>query len=159
MLLARGRHDEARAVLLELEQTSGVRGDVNVATNLPELTRCALAVGDAALARRLSWTASSPSRRSTSMRSARTAPSSPKPRASVPRPPRSTPRRRDGGRSSGRCPSAPTPCSAKAAVSSLGRPAAKVPLAEARELFTSLGYRPALADIEALLAQGEAAAV
>jgi len=34
-----------------------------------------------------------------------------------------------------------------------------VPLAESRELFASLGYKPALAETEALLAQAEAAAV
>jgi hypothetical protein len=34
-----------------------------------------------------------------------------------------------------------------------------VPLATARELFASLGYKPALAETEALLAQDEAAAV
>lgn len=42
---------------------------------------------------------------------------------------------------------------------SVGRSAAKVPLATARELFASLGYKPALAETEALLAQDEAAAV
>jgi class 3 adenylate cyclase/tetratricopeptide (TPR) repeat protein len=50
LLLAQGRHDDARALLLELEQTSGIRGDINYAANLPELVRCALALGDAALA-------------------------------------------------------------------------------------------------------------
>jgi hypothetical protein len=40
----------------------------------------------------------------------------------------------------------------------LGRAAADVPLAEARELFTSMGYRPALAETEALLEQTTAAA-
>ena len=53
MLVALRRHDAAHALFVELEQTSGVRGDANFAANLPELTRCALAVGDPALARRL----------------------------------------------------------------------------------------------------------
>ena len=35
----------------------------------------------------------------------------------------------------------------------------QAPLREARELFASMGYRPALAETEALLARGEAAAV
>jgi hypothetical protein len=34
-----------------------------------------------------------------------------------------------------------------------------VPLATAREMFASLGYKPALAETEALLALDEAAAV
>jgi hypothetical protein len=42
---------------------------------------------------------------------------------------------------------------------SVDRAAAKVPLATARELFASLGYKPALTEAEALLAQDEAAAV
>ena len=35
----------------------------------------------------------------------------------------------------------------------LGRPEAKEPLREARELFSSMGYRPALGEAEALLDQ------
>ena len=34
----------------------------------------------------------------------------------------------------------------------LGDPAAEVPLTEARDLFASMGYKPALAETEALLA-------
>ena len=41
----------------------------------------------------------------------------------------------------------------------LGEPDAEAPLREARRLFASMGYRPALAETEALLARGEAAAV
>ena len=44
-------------------------------------------------------------------------------------------------------------------LAALGRPEAKEPLHEARELFASMGYEPALARIEALLAQDEAAAL
>jgi tetratricopeptide (TPR) repeat protein len=44
------------------------------------------------------------------------------------------------------------------ALLALGDSGAELPLAEARELFRSLGYRPALAEIDALLAQAEAAA-
>ncbi|MBA3245769.1 MAG: hypothetical protein H0T61_11430, partial [Actinobacteria bacterium] len=43
-------------------------------------------------------------------------------------------------------------------LAALGQPPAE-PLREARELFASMGYKPALAETEALLAQGEAAAV
>jgi class 3 adenylate cyclase/tetratricopeptide (TPR) repeat protein len=40
----------------------------------------------------------------------------------------------------------------------LGDPAADAPLAEARELFASMGYRPALEETEALLAESQTAA-
>ncbi|MBA3381013.1 MAG: hypothetical protein H0T97_03980, partial [Actinobacteria bacterium] len=44
-------------------------------------------------------------------------------------------------------------------LAALGKPEAEAPLREARELFASMGYKPALAETEALLAHGEAAAV
>jgi len=44
-------------------------------------------------------------------------------------------------------------------LAALGRADAEEPLREARELFASMGYKPALAETEALLAQSEAAAV
>ena len=40
-----------------------------------------------------------------------------------------------------------------------GKPAAEKPLREARELFASMGYQPALAETEALLGEAEAAAL
>jgi hypothetical protein len=40
----------------------------------------------------------------------------------------------------------------------LGQPAAEAPLAEARELFASMGYDPALAETEALVGETTAAA-
>jgi class 3 adenylate cyclase/tetratricopeptide (TPR) repeat protein len=51
-LIARGLRSEAHRLLLELEQTPGIHADINIATHLSELTRCALAVGDVGLARR-----------------------------------------------------------------------------------------------------------
>jgi tetratricopeptide (TPR) repeat protein len=44
-------------------------------------------------------------------------------------------------------------------LSALGKAQAEEPLREARELFASMGYRPALAETEALLGESEAAAV
>jgi hypothetical protein len=44
-------------------------------------------------------------------------------------------------------------------LSALNDPAVEAPLREARELFASMGYKPALAETEAHLAEGEAAAV
>jgi Adenylate and Guanylate cyclase catalytic domain len=43
-------------------------------------------------------------------------------------------------------------------LTTLGKPEAEAPLREARELFASMGYKPALAETEALLTHGEAAA-
>jgi hypothetical protein len=44
-------------------------------------------------------------------------------------------------------------------LAALGKPGAQAPLRAARELFASMGYKPALSETEALLAEGEAAAV
>ena len=44
-------------------------------------------------------------------------------------------------------------------LAALGKPEAEAPLREAQGLFASMGYKPALAETEALLAQGEATAV
>jgi hypothetical protein len=44
-------------------------------------------------------------------------------------------------------------------LAALGRPEAEQPLREARDLFASMGYKPALAETEALLGPAEAAAL
>ena len=44
-------------------------------------------------------------------------------------------------------------------LAALGDPEAEGPLREAHELFASMGYKPALAETEALLGEGEIAAV
>jgi hypothetical protein len=44
-------------------------------------------------------------------------------------------------------------------LAALGDPEAGAPLREARKLFASMGYKPALAETEALLGESEAAAV
>lgn len=43
-------------------------------------------------------------------------------------------------------------------LAALGKPGAEEPLREAKELFASMGYKPALWDTEALLAETAAAA-
>jgi len=159
MLLARGRHDEAHALLLELERTSGVRGDANVAKNLPELTRCALAVGDAALARRLvdgvepltpihehALCAARAQLTEAAGDHARSAALFAE-AAERWREFGNVPERAYAFLGQGRC------------LAALGQAEADEPLREARELFTSIGYKPALAETEALLGESEAAAV
>src|SRR5262249_16646281 len=44
-------------------------------------------------------------------------------------------------------------------LAALGKPEAEAPLREARDLFNTLGYQPALAETQALLGESEAAAV
>ena len=44
-------------------------------------------------------------------------------------------------------------------LAALGKPAAEAPLREACELFSTMGYKPALAKTKALLAENEAAAL
>jgi class 3 adenylate cyclase/tetratricopeptide (TPR) repeat protein len=53
LMLAGGHNERARALLDELERTSGTRADSYYAAALPGLVRCALALGDPALAARL----------------------------------------------------------------------------------------------------------
>jgi hypothetical protein len=43
-------------------------------------------------------------------------------------------------------------------LTALGNPEAEAPLRESRDLFAAMGYKPALAETDELLAQGEAAA-
>jgi hypothetical protein len=44
-------------------------------------------------------------------------------------------------------------------LAALGKPEAEAPLREARDLFATLAYQPALAETQALLGESEAAAV
>jgi tetratricopeptide (TPR) repeat protein len=159
LLLAHGRHDEAHALLLELEQTSGIRGDNSFVANLPELVRCALALRDAALAAQLTdgvqpltplyehaLCAARAQLAEASGEHARAATLYAE-AAGRWQEFGDVPERAYALLGHGRC------------LITVGRSAAKVPLATARELFASLGYKPALAEIEALLSQDEAAAV
>jgi tetratricopeptide (TPR) repeat protein len=159
LLLAHGRHDEARALLLELEQTSGIRGDINFAANLPELVRCALALRDAALATQL---ADGVQPRTPLHEHALCAALAQLAEAGGEHARAATLYAEAAGRwqefgevpefayallGHGRC------------LLSVGRSEAEAPLREARELFASMGYSPALAETEALLGESEVAAV
>ena len=152
MLLAHGRHDEARELLLELEQTRSPRGKDGILEYLPELVRCALAVGDSALAARL---VDGVSPRTPLHEHALNAA-----RAQL------AEDRGDDAQAAALYAEAAArwqkfgdvPEHAYALLGhgrcllALGQPAAKVPLAEAQGLFASLGYKPALTKTEALLA-------
>jgi predicted ATPase/class 3 adenylate cyclase len=53
LMLAGGDNEQAKALLEELERTPGTRNDSDYAAHLPELVRCACALRDAPLASRL----------------------------------------------------------------------------------------------------------
>jgi len=158
LLLSHGRHDEARALLQELEQTSGIGDDPNFVANLPEVLRCALALGDVGLAGRL---ADRVRPRTPLADHASCAARAQLAEAAGELAHAATLYAEAAGRwqefgdvaerayallGHGRC------------LLSVDRAAAKVPLATARELFASLGYKTALAETEALLAPDQAAA-
>ena len=135
-----------------------VTGDVvNTARQLGAMLRTALAAGDLDLAQRLAdGIEPLPAQRTRSVRRPRPA------RRARRRPRRCRGALRRGSRrwqqfgnareraypplGQGRC------------LVALGDPAAEAPLAEARELFSSMGYKPALAETEGLLERATAAA-
>jgi class 3 adenylate cyclase len=158
VLLAQGNRDRAQALLRELEQTSGIRGDNFYAALLPGLLRCALALQDNKIAARL---AESVEPRTPLVEHALTACRAQLTEAAGDHAEAASlyakaaagwhnfgnvPERAYALLGQGRC------------LLALGDPAAEQPLREAAELFNSMGYRPALAETNALLEQTAAAA-
>jgi class 3 adenylate cyclase len=153
LLLAHGHPQAARALLAELEQTPRVRADLYYVSLLPEAVRCALAVGEPELAARLvdGVEPRTPMREHALCACRAQLAESAGESADAANLYAETAERWQGFGNvperayallgEGRCllPSA--------------RPAAEVPLAEARELFAWMGYKPALAAAEALLEQ------
>ncbi len=158
LLLAHGRQNEAREVLHELEQRPGIRGDNVYTALLPGLVRCALALQDTELAARLRVGVEPRTPLAEHVLSATLAALTEVIGDSAEAADRyaeaagrwqefgHVPERAYALLGCGRC------------LLVLGRSKADKPLHEARELFTALGYRPALAETEALLGQAEAAA-
>ena len=158
LLLAQGHRQQANALLVELAQVPDIHADPYYAAALPD-ARAHRARPPPARARR-------PARgRCRAAHAARRARAPRLPAPSSPRPPATTRRRslyaeaaerwREFGNvperayallGQGRC------------LTALGQPEAREPLGEARELFASMGYRPALAETDALLEQTTAAA-
>ncbi len=144
-------------LLAELEQTAGARGTPYYARQLPAMLRTALAAGDPALAKRL---ANGPEPRYPLNEHALCAA-----RAQLAEHAGdhveaaalyaeaaarwqefgNVPERAHALLGQGRC------------LLGLGRPGAEQPLREARDLFAAMGYKPALAETEALLDQTAAA--
>jgi class 3 adenylate cyclase/tetratricopeptide (TPR) repeat protein len=159
LLLAQVRPEQAKALLAELEQLAGTRDDAYYASLLPELVRTALALGDAELAARLvarvelrtplsagSLTACRAQIDEAAGRQAEAAELHSE-SARRWREFGNVPERAYALLGRGRC------------LVTLGKPEAEEPLREARDLFASMGYKPALAETEALLGESETAVV
>jgi class 3 adenylate cyclase/tetratricopeptide (TPR) repeat protein len=159
LLLAQGRPDQARALLHELDHLTATRRDLLRTWGLPSLLRVVLALDDAALAQRFidrvdpvtphdetmlatghALLAEAARRHADAARLYGDAAERWREFGSVPE-------RAYALLGQGRC------------LAALGKPEAQEPLRQARELFATMGYKPALAATEALLGDNEAAAV
>jgi class 3 adenylate cyclase/tetratricopeptide (TPR) repeat protein len=159
LLRAQGQAEQAQALLSELEQAAGARADPYYAYALPELVRSASALGDAALAARLldGVEPTTPlQEHALSACQAHLAESAGDPAQAAVLYAEAAERWQEFGNvperayallGHGRC------------LAALGQPEAEAPLREARELFASMGYRPALAEADALLGSTKAAAL
>jgi class 3 adenylate cyclase/tetratricopeptide (TPR) repeat protein len=159
LLLAQGQGQQAQELLAELEQITGIRADPYYASFLPGLVRTALALGDADLASRLvdavqpvtplaeHALAASRAQLAEAAGDHAQAAALYAEAAKRWREFGNVPERAYALLGHGRC------------LAALGAPEAEQPLREARELFASMSYKPALAETEALLGESEAAAV
>jgi len=156
--LAAAAPEQARALLAELEQTPGVRGTPYYARQLPGMLRNALAAGDPALAKRLAdgleplfplrehALCSARAQLAEAARDHADAATLYAEAAARWQTFGNVPERAHALLGQGRC------------LLALGDSAAEQPLRQAAELFSSMGYRPALAETEALLEQATAPA-
>jgi class 3 adenylate cyclase len=159
LLRAQRQTQQALALLSELEQVAGTHADPYYASVLPELARNAVALGDRELAARLvdGVEPTTPIFDHTLLvcRAQLTEAACDQAEAAALyaeaaerfREFGNVPERAYALLGQGRC------------LATLGEPEAKAPLREARELFASMGYMPALAETEAPLGESEAAAV
>jgi tetratricopeptide (TPR) repeat protein len=158
LLLAQGRHQQANAVLVELERVVGIRSDPYYAFSLPDIVRTAHALGQTELAARLvdgvqpvtplfeHALAACRAQLAEAVRDHARATALYAEAATRWEEFGSVPERAYALLGQGRC------------LAALGKPDAAAPLREARELFASMGYEPALAETDELLTRGEAAA-
>ena len=158
MLLSQGKRERARALLAELDAIAGTRADEVDAGELPGLVRIALALGDTALAASLAEGVEPltplhqhalAACRAQLAEAAGDHADAARLHAEAAERWRgfgNVPERAYALLGQGRC------------LRALDDPAAERLLAEARELFRSIGYKPALTETEALLAQSQAAA-
>ena len=156
--LAAGRPEDARSILHEFEQL-GATDDLAYAQFLPEIVRGALALSALELARRLTDAVGPHTpllERALISCRAQFGEYGGKPAEAATDYAEAAARWQEFGNvperayallGQGRC------------LAALGKPEAEQPLRDARDLFASMGYKPALAETEALLGQDEAAAV
>ncbi|MGZ4407505.1 MAG: hypothetical protein ACXVY6_01780, partial [Gaiellaceae bacterium] len=149
---------EAAALLSELEQTPGTTGTVYYARHLPAMIRTALGIGDIGLAERLAGRleahypvdehglCAARAEVAEALGDSGRAASLYAEAAQRWQEFGNVPERAYALLGQGRC------------LRALGEPAAEQPLREARKLFQSIGYKPALAETDALLNQVQAAA-
>jgi class 3 adenylate cyclase/tetratricopeptide (TPR) repeat protein len=157
VLLGDGQRQQAQSLLIELEQTHGSRTDPSYGALLPGCVRCALALSNAELAARLvsGVEPSTPiAEHALTTSRAQLAEAAGDHAEAATLYAEAAERWREFGDvperayallGQGRC------------LVRVGSPAAEVPLDQAQELFAAMGYRPALAETETLLAQTAAA--
>ena len=158
LLLAQGRQRQANALLVELEEVAGTRSDPYYASFLAELVRTAYALGQPELAARLVEDVQPVTpiyEHALGACRAQLAEGAGDHLQAVTLYAEAATRWHEFGNvperayallGQGRC------------LAALGKPEAESPLRAARELFASMGYKPALAETDELLTQGEAAA-
>jgi class 3 adenylate cyclase/tetratricopeptide (TPR) repeat protein len=159
LLLAQGRRQQAQALLAELEQIAGIRAEPYYASLLPGLVRTALGLDDAVLAERLvdgvppvtplAEHALGASRAQLAEAAGDHARAAALYAEAAERWQRfgNVPERAYALLGQGRC------------LAALGDAAADASQREARDVFASMTYKPALAETAALLGESEAAAV
>ena len=158
LLSAQRRPEHARALLRELDEFPALHADIDYASLLPSLLRVALALDDPALAQRLATGIASVTpihERALASAQAQLAEAAHQHADAAQLYVQAAERWQQFGNvperayallGQGRC------------LTALGEPAADAPLREARELFNSMGYKPARAESEALLDQRRRAA-
>ena len=158
LLLAQGHRQQANALLVELVQVPEIQADPYYAAALPALVRTALALRQPELAHRLvdDVEPRTPlAEHALHAARAQLAEAAEQHAEAAAQYAEAAERWREFGNvperayallGQGRC------------LAALGQPGAQEPLVEARELFASMGYRPALAETDALLERKTAAA-
>jgi hypothetical protein len=159
LLVAQGHARQANALLVELEQVAGIRADPYYASLLPELVRSANALDQPELAARLVESVEPVTplvEHALAACQAQLVEASGEHAQAAALYAKAAERWREFGNvperayavlGQGRC------------LAALAGPEAAEPLREAQGLFASIGYKPALAETEALLGESEAAAV
>ena len=158
LLLAQGHRQQANALLVELAQVPEIHADAYYAAALPTLVRTALALRQPELAHRLVGDAEPRTplaEHALHAARAQLAEAAEQHADAAAQYAEAAERWREFGNVPER---AYALLGQGRSLAALGQPGAQEPLVEARELFASMGYRPALAETDALLERKTAAA-